>query len=74
MIRGDSKSPANCANLRVINAAAVQQRVGRADSNIRLIINNRIPDAVIHFGGDGNLAGRKPLFSTCNKRAVCLGV
>ncbi len=58
----DGKDPANGTNLSVINAAAVEQRVRRTNGDIRLVVNDGIPDAVIHLGGDGDLASGKLFF------------
>ena len=62
VVRGDGKHPADRANLGVIDPAAVQQGIRRANGDVRLIIDDRIPDAVIDLGSDGDLAGRKLLF------------
>ncbi|MNP79106.1 hypothetical protein D3C76_1768670 [compost metagenome] len=62
MLGRNGEHPSNRANLRVINTTAVEQRIWRTNGNIRLVINNRIPHAVIHLGGDRDLAGRELFF------------
>ena len=62
MFRRDGKHPANGANFGVINPAAVQQRIRRANRDVGLIVDDRIPDAVIHLGRHRDLAGGKLLF------------
>ncbi len=74
MFRRDGKDPANSANFGVINPAAVEQRVRCANRDIGLVVDNRIPDAVVDLGSDGDLTGRKLFFSTCSSLAVWRGV
>lgn len=74
VIRRNSEHPANGADFGVINTAAVEQRIRRADGNIGLVINNGVPDAVIDLGGNSYLTGGKLFLSTCSRRAVCRGV
>lgn len=74
VIRRNGEHPANSANFGVINTAAVEQRIRRADGNVGLVINNGVPDAVVDLGGDGYLAGGELFLSTCSRRAVCRGV
>ena len=58
----DGKYPADRAYLGVIDASAIQQRIRRANGDVGLIINDGIPDAVIHLGRHRDLAGRKLFF------------
>ncbi len=75
VFRRDGKHPTDGADLGVINPAAVEQRVRCANGDIGLVINDRVPDAVIHLGGDGDLAGRKLLFQHLQQpRGMARGV
>jgi hypothetical protein len=62
MFRRDGKHPADGADLGVINPAAVEQRVRRANRDVGLVVDDGIPDAVVDLGGHGDLAGGKLLF------------
>lgn len=67
--------PADGADFGVVNPASAQQGIRCADGDIDLIINHRIPDAVIDLGRDGYLAAGEALFKDLQQpRRVARGV